>query len=175
MPKIILLILFFTAGLINPIHTQSEQRLKEINKTWQLFYKAFDSLDHHYMAKIHSKDLIRISGGKRIRDYDMYINGYQRTFQNARAANVSNAISLRFFERINNDSIASERGIYRLIRTDQKGDQQSYYGQFHVLFKKENNSWKILMDYDSTEGNTIGESAYLKAHAIDDLDRFIEK
>ncbi len=97
------------------------------------------------------------------------------TFKNAKENNIFNSISLRFFERINNDSIASERGIYKLIRIDDKKEKQTYYGQFHVLFAKENNSWKIVMDYDSNEGNTIGEKEYLKAKGINELDEFIKE
>jgi len=152
---------------------QSLDHLKEINKVWSKFYEAFDSLDHQLMADIHSKKLIRISGGKRISDYKTYINNYKAQFKKAKENNVSNKISLRFFERINNDSIASERGIYKLIRTVNQKDPQVYYGQFHVLFAKENGRWKIIMDYDSSEGNSIGEKDYTKAYGINEFDPFI--
>ncbi|WP_452596461.1 hypothetical protein, partial [Pontimicrobium sp. MEBiC01747] len=78
-------------------------------------------------------------------------------------------------ERINNDSTASERGIYKLIVNQGKPTEKSYFGKFHVLFVKENNTWKILMDYDSTEGNTIGEDDFLKAYAIDNFNYFIKE
>ena len=116
---------------------------------------------------------MRITGNT-IRDYKTYIDGYNATFKNARKIGMSNTISLRFFERINNDSIASERGVYKLIRAEKDKDNLVYYGQFHVLFKKENNVWKILMDYDSNEKNTIGEQDYIKAYRIDAFDKFIE-
>ena len=127
------------------------------------------------MAEIHSKKLIRISGGKKITDYKTYINSYKTRFKKAKENKISNIISLRFFERINNDSVASERGIYKLIRIDNSGSKQTYYGQFHVLLTKEEGIWKILMDYDSNEKNTIGEKDYTKAHAITELDKFIKK
>ena len=156
-------------------YTQAQTNLKEINQVWSKFYKAFETLDHSLMAEIHSKELVRISGGQRISDYHSYINGYKTRFTVAKENGITNNISLRFFERISNDSIASERGIYRLIRNKGKDDEQAYYGQFHVLFKKYNGVWKILMDYDSTEGNTIGKDDYEKAYAIDDFDPFLKK
>ena len=152
---------------------QSLENLKEINKVWSKFYQAFDDLDHEIMAEIHSKKLIRISGGSRISDYATYINNYKITFDNAKSNKVTNRISLRFFERINNDSIASERGIYKLERTSQE-KTQTYYGKFHVLFSKENGIWKILMDYDSNEANSIGEKDYTDAYGIDEFDKFIK-
>jgi len=171
--KFIFFILFLVV-FTNQSNSQSLNNLKEINKVWEKFYQAFDSLDYKPMAEIHSKKLMRISGGKRITDYKTYINNYKTRFKKAQENNVSNKISLRFFERINNDSIASERGIYKLIRIKNQESKQIYYGQFHVLFIKENNMWKILMDYDSNEANSIGEKDYIKAYGINEFDNFIQ-
>ncbi len=125
------------------------------------------------MADIHFKELVRISGGKRISDYDTYIDRYKLQFSKSRENGITNNISLRFFERINNDFVPSERGIYRLIRNKNKTDEQTFFGQFHVIFKKENGEWKILMDYDSTESNTIGEDDFGRAHGINEFEKFI--
>jgi hypothetical protein len=171
--KFTILILLFVA-FANQGNSQSLNNLEEINRVWKKFYQSFDSLDYKLMAEIHSKKLIRISGGKSITDYKTYINRYKTSFEKAKEQNISNKISLRFFERINNDSIASERGIYKLVRVENKKDQQTYYGQFHVVFVKEKAEWKILMDYDSNEADTIGEKDYLKAFGINDLDRFTQ-
>ena len=103
------------------------------------------------MAEIHSEDLIRISGGKRISDYETYINNYKRRFEDKKKKGETNEISLRFFERINNDSIASERGIYKLVRNKNRLDEKTYYGQFHVIFKKENGTLFALV---SVAGDT---------------------
>ena len=45
---------------------------------------------------------------------------------------------------------------------------------FHVLFRKEEGVWKILMDYDSSEGNTIGAEHFLNAYHIEDFSTFVE-
>ena len=154
-------------------NSQSLENLKEINKTWEKFYLAFDSLNYRPMAEIHSKELVRIAGGETISDYDSYISSYKTRFKVAREQNAINNISLRFFERINNDSTASERGIYRLKILNKQGTEQTYFGQFHVIFKKVNGVWKIVMDYDSNEGGTIGVNDYNKAQAIDDFNKFV--
>lgn len=125
------------------------------------------------MAEIHSEDLVRVSGGRRILDYDTYIANYKASSQRDKEANQTSHISLRFLERINNDSTASERGIYKLVRNKGTDKEQAYYGQFHVLFKKIDGEWKITMDYDCSEGNTIDEADYNKAYAIDDFKKFL--
>lgn len=172
--KTILLIVFLVAS-VNVCQAQSLENLKNINKIWNKFYQAFETRDYKPMAEIHSKDLVRISGGSRIIDYDTYINNYKMQFSAAKDNNVTSHISLRFFERINNDSTASERGIYKLIRNKNKPNEATYYGQFHVIMKKENGIWKITLDYDSNENNTIDETSYLKAYAIDDFDTFVKQ
>ena len=35
---------------------QTKAHLLDINKTWSIFYKAFETLDYTLMAKIHSED-----------------------------------------------------------------------------------------------------------------------
>ncbi|QMU65010.1 MAG: DUF4440 domain-containing protein [Flavobacteriaceae bacterium] len=171
-------LIFFIVTLVlftNQGNSQSLTSLKEINKVWAKFYQAFDSLNHQLMAEIHSKKLIRISGGKKISDYETYIGNYKKNFKRARENAISNTISLRFFERIHTDSIASERGIYKLIRTREQEKEQVYYGQFHVILIKENNMWKILMDYDSDEANSIREEEYMKSYGINEFNAFIQK
>jgi hypothetical protein len=170
-----IVVLFFYIAFTSICYSQSKTNLKEINQVWFKFYQAFETLNYEPMAEIHSKKLIRISGGQRIYDYNTYINNYKTRFKNSKQNNVTNKIILRFLERINNDSTASERGIYKLIVNQGKPTEKSYFGKFHVLFVKENNTWKILMDYDSTEGNTIGEDDFLKAYAIDNFNYFIKE
>ncbi|WP_111683838.1 YybH family protein [Winogradskyella tangerina] len=170
--KNILLIVLFTCFTTSTVCAQKKEQLQEINITWAKFYKAFETLDYTLMAEIHSEDLIRVSGGRRIIGYDTYINNYKTSFERDKNAGQTSHISLRFFERLSNDDTASERGVYKLVRNKGTNKEQAYYGQFHVLFKKIDGEWKITMDYDSSEGGTIDESSYNKAYAIDDLDKF---
>lgn len=167
----LVIICFFTI-FYNSISAQSTSNLISINQTWTKFCTAFATLDHELMAEIHSTDLIRISGGKKISDYGSYISGFEQTFENAKDEGYSNHISLRFFERINNDSIASERGIYQLVRNQGKSHEKSYYGQFHVILKKIDDEWKIIVDYDSNEEGAIGEKQFLASRAMSDVDSF---
>jgi len=165
---------YFFLAFISNGYSQTLNNLRAINEVWHKFYQTFETLDYTLMADIHSKELVRISGGQRISDYDTYINGYKYRFAKAMENGITNNILMRFFERLHNDSISSERGIYNLIQNKNQDDEQTYYGQFHVLFKKEQGEWKILMNYDSTEGNTIGEDDYKKAFGIEEFDTFIK-
>ena len=61
--KSIVLILIF---VVCQSYSQTNTNLKDINQVWAKFYQAFETLDHTLMAEIHSRNLVRISGGKRI-------------------------------------------------------------------------------------------------------------
>ncbi|MFD2823876.1 nuclear transport factor 2 family protein [Lacinutrix iliipiscaria] len=170
MKKIILVIGFLFMSL-NFSFSQEYKHLKEINtQVWDTFTKAFETFDYTLFSSIHSPNLIRISGdGQTIKLFSEYIEGYNNRWSNK---NGKQTISFRFFERIANDEYASERGIYKLIVNHGTVDEKSYYGKFHVLIKREDNLWKLIMDYDSSEFNTINEASYNNAYAIDDFEKY---
>ena len=49
------------------------------------------------------------------------------------------------------------------------------YGKFHVFMRKMDNIWKIIVDYDSNEHDTINEQSFLSAFAIDDFEKYSGK
>ncbi len=156
------------------IQAQTKEHLQQINhEVYSKFYMAFDSLDYSLMAEIHAKDLVRIPANQKvILDYESYINGYKKSFQEAKMKNETRSISLRFFERIVDDSVASDRGVYKFSLNKNTPEEINYYGQFQVLLVKREGKWKILMDYDSNENNTIDEDDFQAAFAIDNFEQF---
>ena len=171
----ILLITVLLAVFTVKGYPQSLLNLKEINEVYLKFETAFDSLDYNLFAEIHSKKLIRIPGGKRILDYTTYTEKQRKNFEKAQKEHSTRSIDLRFFERVNNDSTASERGYYKYIRNKNLPDEKISYGKFHVLLIKEDDEWKILMDYDSNEGVIIREEDFNSASDMYDFDRFISQ
>lgn len=135
---------------------------KEVNQSiWEKFTLAYENLDTSLYSSLHSEEFIRVSGDtKTIRDKKTYMDGYGNWWQDK---NLKLTISFRFLERINNGETASERGIYKLTVNHNTEKEASYYGAFHVILRKENSLWKLLVDYDSNPNDSIGEEAYLKA------------
>ncbi|PWK19520.1 YybH family protein [Xanthomarina spongicola] len=166
--KIILLLCFI---MHFQVFSQTVSSLNAIdNQIWIPFTNAFETYDYKIFANIHSNDLIRINAdGKRIQNKEAYIKNYEERWK---SHNAEQTISFRFFERLNNEDSASERGVYKLTINSNTAQEQSYYGQFHVILRKEKDIWKILIDYDSSEKNTVDVSTYNKAFAIDDYSRY---
>ena len=160
--------------MINPVKARSIKNLQHINNdVYSKFYQAFDSLDVSLMESIHSKKVIRIPAYRNtILNYKDYMKEYKHIFEETKKNNGSLNISLRFTERLNNDSVASERGIYKFTTNKDREDEQVYYAKFQVILIKEENTWKILMDYDSNENNTIGEEDFNKAYGMNEFEKF---
>lgn len=162
-----LVMLLFAMANIN---AQDTKILKAINsEIWANFTKAYETLDSDMFSSIHSDSLIRISGNsKHIKSKAEYIEGYKKWWSDT---SLKQTISFRFIERIYNEKKVSERGIYKLTRNPNTPNETSYYGKFHVIHKKEKGKWKILVDYDSNENDSINETSYLNANAIDDFSK----
>ncbi|GAA3625860.1 DUF4440 domain-containing protein [Flavivirga jejuensis] len=162
---------------INQAISQNYNDLKEINsQIWNKFSKSFETVDYQLFESLHSDDLIRVNGGdyKSIRNKEAYLEGYKNRWSNQA---LRQSISFRFLERVCKDGMASERGIYKFIINPGSENQKLYYGVFHVILRKEDNLWKILIDYDSSENESINEIEilYKEAFALDDFDRNIKK
>jgi ketosteroid isomerase-like protein len=162
MKKVNLFILLFTLIANYSLIGQDQNQIQEINKSiWDNFTKAFETYDVDLFSSLHSKDFVRISGdSKTIRDVNNYIEGYRNRWQNL---NKKQTIDFRFTERINNGNLASEKGIYKLTINIGEPNEVSYYGAFHVVIRKENSNWKLLVDYDSNPENYYGEKSFLEA------------
>ena len=173
MSKKVVLVVVVLMSIMIKSYAQKIETFKEINEIHQKFKKSFDSLDYELFAEIHSERLIRIPGGKKIIDYKSYIEKQKERFENAKAENSTRTIYLRFVERINNDSVASERGIYKYIKNENLPNEKISYGNFHVIMVKENGSWKILMDYDSSEGKKVDEKDFIQAIDMNDFAKFM--
>jgi hypothetical protein len=52
--------------------------------------------------------------------------------------------------------------------------EQIFYEKFHLILKKYNDEWKLVVDYDSNEGGSIGEEEFMKAYSLDDYDKFLQ-
>ncbi len=141
---------------------------KEINtQVWEPFISSFSNFQSEAFLSVHSKDVVRSPrDAKRIFHGQQYLEMQKRGDDRAKKEGRKRSIELRFTERIAENDLAIDVGIYKTTDTDPSGQQQSYYGRFHVVLRKEDGRWKILVDTDSTENNTIGEKDFLAAKPL---------
>ena len=149
---ITIFILFFVVMLF----AQSSKNTKEINEqVWLPFIKAFGNGDDELFQSVHSKDVIRVmQDNKEIIGHDKYFKKVPDSIK-AKWKDWKKSIEMRFIQRIASDDKAFEVGYYRSTSTNVKtGEQRKGIGKFHVLLRKENGTWKILMDADTSDGTS---------------------
>ena len=139
------------------------QSQNEINEqVWKPFIENFNNRNNVGFMAVHSKDVIRSPrDSKTIFGWDEYFRQLQQG--QSKTPTGQRSIELRFTERIVKDNLAFDVGIYKTSFKPNNGIPNSFYGRFHVVLRKENAIWKILVDTDSSEGGTIGEKDFLSA------------
>jgi ketosteroid isomerase-like protein len=147
--------LLVTVGLLycGLSFSQTDNLQQEINEqVWKPFVKAFNNNDNEAFKAVHSKEVIRvIRDDNRLLGYDEYFKKVPES-EKAKWAHWKKNIELRFIQRIASTDKAFEVGYYKSTSTDTTtGEKRSGYGKFHVLLRRENGVWKILMDADAKE------------------------
>lgn len=167
-----LIIKIFFIVFVTQISAQENALHQKINKDmYENFSKAFETLDYKIFASIHSKEMIRISGnGGEIKNAKLYLEGYQKRWSDS--SRKPAPIDFRLLERVTSDSLASDRGIYRVTYTNDQNETKYSYGKFHVILKLEDGNWKIVMDYDSDENKTINKTSYDAAFSLSEYKKY---
>jgi ketosteroid isomerase-like protein len=162
-----ILLLITLALICFEAHTQNLQ--KEINEqVWKPFITNFNEHNTDGFMAVHSKDAVRSPRDAKVvwnwGDYkQQQAKGDQRDVVEKR----KRSLELRFTERISNKDLAIEVGVYKTTYFLPNGETQNYYGRFHVVLRKESDTWKILVDTDYSEGGTIGEKDFLASQPLD--------
>jgi ketosteroid isomerase-like protein len=147
--------------------------LKEINRDiWVPFIEAYASGNAEKYLALHSKDFIRGTGNdEKLTDLSGYSVSVKQMFKNLQESGAKVKIDFRFLKRMANAQSGFEVGIYQFTAINAKGESQYYYGKFTVVSRKENGTWKILVDYDSDEEGIIDAESFKKGYPMDDYSK----
>lgn len=158
------LLCFFSAGYLTAQKTNTTREINE--QVWKPFIKSFSNGDDETFRSVHSRDIIRvIQDDKQIAGYAEYFKKVPDSIK-SKWSEWKKKIELRFVQRIASDDKAFEVGYYKTTSTNSKtGEQRTGIGKFHVLLRKENGVWKILMDADTAEG--ASEEVFRKAMPLE--------
>ena len=126
---------------------------KEINEqVWKPFIQSFNSRDDETFSSVHSKDVVRVlQDNNQVMGYDQYFKKIPDSLK-TKWSEWKRNIELRFIQRIASKDKAFEVGYYKTTSMNTvTGEKRTGYGKFHVLLRKENGIWKILMDADALD------------------------
>ena len=163
MKKGILFILFCSSSILF-----AQEAQQEINtQVWKPFVEHFNNRNADGFLAVHSRDVVRAPrDSKTIFGWNEYLKQQQVGNERGKASGRKSSLELRFTERIAKDNLAIEVGVYKTTSTDKEGNSHLFFGRFHVVLRKEQGVWKILVDTDFSEGGTIGEKEFLAANAM---------
>jgi len=135
------------------IAQQDSLQLQINEQVWKPFIKAFNTNDNKLFSSVHSKEVIRVEqDDSRIIGYDEYFKPVPDSIL-LKWGRWKKNIELRFVQRIAGNDKAFEVGYYKTTSTNMDNNvTRTGYGKFHVLLRKEDGTWKILMDADAHEG-----------------------
>ena len=167
--KISILLIVFNLSFfqISKVFSQDTTVFRQINtEVWDKFEKAFRTNDAALFNSLQAKDVLRIpADSKTILSGHEYLDSQIKSFQWVKENGFKTEMELRFIERINFGSDASEKGIFKFTVTEPDSTHRYYYGKFHVLLKQQaDKTWKITMNYDSSEKGTVDENDFKEAY-----------
>jgi ketosteroid isomerase-like protein len=123
--------------------SNSEQQVN--TQVWQAFKTAYEARDSEAFKAIHTSDVLRVNDGgvKNAEQYFASIDSWRKS------NDTSITIDFAFENRQYNEDTGYETGYYRVVFARNSGESAVYYGQFHVVVKKEDGVWKIAQDFDT--------------------------
>ena len=146
--------LFVTMACVHTYaFSQADSLQQQINQqVWKPFIQSFNDLDTKGFLAVHSKEMTRvIQDGNMIYGYDWYFKETERGNESTKQSNRKRTLELRFTQRIAANGRGFEVGYYKFTSIEPDGTKRNGYGKFHVLLRKEDGTWKILMDADASE------------------------
>ncbi|MDX1476894.1 MAG: nuclear transport factor 2 family protein [Saprospiraceae bacterium] len=161
------LLLLCCLSLTMACKSSAQSASEEINRqVWSPFIQAYNALDAEAFMNVHTTDVIRvIRDSKEIRVGEEYAKSMRASAERNRARGTVRSIELSFTERIHTDQYGFEVGYYKVVSAS-GGQQRVSYGKFHVVLKKDDDRWKILLDSDTSMDNSITEEQFLQGEVL---------
>ncbi|MEM7486169.1 MAG: hypothetical protein AAF348_13260 [Bacteroidota bacterium] len=157
MRYLILLVFFLVVGFTNGQNgprTISKELLESIKaEIWIPFMESYAYLDSDKLKSIHSDEIVRITLDQdNIQTGQDYLTNFGRYIDNMKQQGGGLGIAFVILSTAVNETqdIAYQTGYYR-FSSKQKGEKDLSirgYGEFNVAIKKEEGSWKLVLDSD---------------------------
>ncbi|MDX1666292.1 MAG: nuclear transport factor 2 family protein [Saprospiraceae bacterium] len=141
---------------------QAESPQQTIDRqVWRPFMDSYARLDTEAFMELHTDDVVRIvRDGERILTDSAYAQSVSRNHDWARQNKVRRSIEFSFTERFADGDYAFETGYYKITTTRSGTEPRVFYGQFHVLLRRDDGRWKIAVDTDTSHDGSVGQEAF---------------
>lgn len=136
----------------------------EIDRTvWQPFQCAFENMDGKALNELYADGVLRVTPAGI--DMQSSFKLFNETRFDASKRD-DDRIELDFWldSRATNSDTSYDVGFFRLGTSDATGVTEYYYGQFHIVLRKQRGHWKIVQDWDTNAiaGRPIGAEDFAR-------------
>ena len=124
----------------------------EIDKqVWQPFHAAFEARDAKALNALYADEVLRVTPNG-VDTQNLFKQQNVESYASSRNSGIKTSLDFWFESRQTTDDTSYETGIFK-ITSENKGNRSTFYGQFHIVIKKINGTWKITQDWDSPNIN----------------------
>ncbi len=143
--------------LLLPLLSFGQENLKKIQNTidqevWEPFTRAFETLNAEALNAIYADEVLRVTPNGIDTKSEFKQENIKRFAQN-KIDGISITLDFWFDDRDTNEDTSYEVGFYRIGLNKKEAKTSYIYGQFHIVLKKVNGTWKITQDWDTTTIN----------------------
>ncbi len=115
---------------------------------WRPFQQAFEAMDGAALNGLYADQVLRVTPDG-IDTAGQFRKFNESRFEDNIAKGDHIALDFWFDSRHTNEDTSYEVGFFRLTTTAADGKTSSFYGQFHIVLKKQNGQWRIAQDWDT--------------------------
>ena len=172
MIKQLFFLLFVVTAFQASAQTPKAKTLAEINKDiWIPFKEGVNTDKDELYINVHSKDFHWVAPGNkgRIMDFAEYVDDSKMVMAGRRDKKEKSELEIRFLERNVKGDFATEKCIKKFTLYKPGAAPQVSYGISQYFLRKENGTWKVLIQYGSRE--KADEQLFNSAYALGDVDK----
>ena len=161
MQNLCFLMLLFS--MINSYAQDEKSIQNEIDQElWKPFQQAFEGIDGIALNSLYADEVLRVTPGG-IDTENNFKKANLKRFETHKKNKTSVHLDFWFDSRKTNALTSYEVGFYRMRLKGSEGTN-TIYGQFHIVLKKIDGTWKITQDWDTAtiNGKTIDKSDFEK-------------
>jgi hypothetical protein len=147
---------FLFAPLISKAQTNQEI-LAELNRDiWKPFIEGVNTNKPELYNGVNSTDFYWVLDGAkpRIMNLPEYIEDARIVMQSRISKGIATNLNIRFLQRNANKDFASEKCIIQYTSTSPGKQPEVFYSIAHSFSRKENGTWKKLIQHANTEAAT---------------------
>ena len=131
---------------------QTRARLQELDSYWAEVSRSVGEGDFEgYVNTCHATGVLVT--GKKGKSFPLAsaLKKWKKDFDDTKSGAMKASVDFRFGQRWGDDSTAYETGMFRYVSQPKGGRETVAYIELEALLVKEDNNWKVLMEFQKSE------------------------